>query len=376
VGTLTKLNIIGSESAEANTRVAFRQEVVNAMRTGEVLLFGTAIASPGGPIPIGPALAPVYLAMAAQGLEDYPVDFERQTADVMIEGYKFVDEIPDSNILFNIVPPLKDWTFPLLPIVNLILELLGLLKIPDPPKWLRENIPKIIEKSKEFGEAVTELATECKPSKLAKLLNEIDPSIDPKKAEEEMNKPIGDTGKRMCELIVSLELPEFKLPPLPVPFIKPWTWPAFTPPFFPIPPADIPFPILTMPTWPAPGWNLDPIPINWVFELKIIPAILKAIEKLVAKAMEIVNAIREGVEAAIRWIIEFLVKEIIQPVMEAIGDMIRKYVMLAAVVAVFIKNMIASLVVSILGLLLGAGLFTWSAAYILGLLPEGATAPE
>ena len=56
--------------------------------------------------------------------------------------------------------------------------------------------------------------------------------------------------------------------------------------------------------------------------------------------------------------------------MEAIGDMIRKYVMFAAIVAVFIKNMIASLVVSIIGLLLGAGLFAWGAAYTLGLLPE------
>ena len=370
MGTLTDLGIIGGETAEANTRVAFRQEVVDAMRTGEVLLFGMSIASPGGPVPLGVGLAPVLLDMAAQGLEDYPEDFERQTADVMIEGYKFVDNIPASNILFNIAPPIKDWTFPLLPIIKFILEILALLKIPDPPAWVMEHIPKIIEKAEDFGEAVTELATECKSTKFAKLLAEIDPEIDAKAAEVEFDKPIGDTGKKLCELIPTLELPSFSLPTLPIPFIQPWTWPAFTPPFFPIPPASIPFPVLTMPSIPAIGWNLDPLPINWVFELKIIPAILAAIEKLIAKAAELVQIVLDGIDAVIKWIIEFLIVEIIQPIMEAIGDMIRKYVMFAAIVAVFIKNIIASLVVSIIGLLLGAGLFAWGAAYTLGLLPD------
>lgn len=367
MGTLKKLNIIGSETAEQNSRVAYREQTVSAIRTGEVLLFGLPIASPGGPIPLGVGLTQPILEMAAQGLEDYPTDFENQTADVMIEGYKLIDNIPDSNVLQPF--GLKDWTFTLLPLVNFILELLALLKVPDPPAWLMEKLPEIIKKSEEFGEAMTELATECKSGKLAKLIVSLDPELKEEVLKGELDKPVGNTGKRLCELIPTLELPKFSLPPLPVPFIQPWTWKAFSPPFFPIPPASIPMPLFN-PTWPSIGWSPELPTWNHTFDLTIIPIILECIQKIIDAVAELAKIIIEGVVAVIKWLIEFMIKNIVMPIVAALSEMLKKFVTFAAAIAVFLKNILAALVVSIIGLLLGAGLFSWGAAYTLGLLPE------
>ncbi len=362
MGTLADLGIVGSDTAEAGSRSSFRQETVQAIRTGEVRLFGVLISEvAGGPIPM-PLLIPPFNEQAAQALEDFPDDFENQTADAMIEAYKLIDAIPASNI----AAPVTDYTFPILPVIKFILEILALLKVPDPPAWIIVKIPQIIAKAPEFLEAIEQLASECKSEKLVKFFKDLDPELDEAELKANLEKEIGSTGKTLCELIpFPIPLPPFppKLPTLPVPFMFPLNWPAFG-----LPGISIPVPMITLGI-PTIGWPQWPPPWHWIFTLHIIPAIIAFINMIAQFIAELIAAILEGIEALILKLIELMIKYIIMPVMEAIGDILEKFITLAASIAVFFKNIFAALIVSIIGLILGAGFFAWGGAYLLGILP-------
>ena len=366
MGTLTELGIIGSETSEQRSRVAFRQQTSEAIRFGEVLLFGVPLLSPNGPILL-PELLPVFRQQAADALDEFPEDFQNNMADALINTYELIDKIPAANVAKPL--GITDPTAPLMPVIKILLDIIFSLGIDNPLPWFIERIPKIMSPLElpKWTSAIAALAT-CDYDPLAERMVSVDDSLSKSEVLEKLRKEVGNTGKTLCEFVPPpLPLPTLSIPPLPVPFIQPWTWDIFQPPFFPLPP-EIPLPFFN-PTLPAIGWNLNPIPWNWIFELHIIPAIIKAIQEIIAKVAELIAKIPEGLIAFITAIIEMVV-EVILAALAAIAEMLEQFITFTAAIAVYLKNTIASLVVSIVGLILGPGIITFGAAHLLGLLPE------
>lgn len=327
MGTLSDIGALPDKKVFCQN---FRNKVKQILAEGKGSLLGV-------PVPLTlPPLPPAAVEAQIKAIDDFPDDFDANFCGPAYDLLKKIDDAIPNNKGKGLVPPIFDPTFPLLPVIKFLLELLAMLGIPDPPAWLMLNIPALAVNT-DLPDAITELATNCNPEPLAKIINDTDPSLDPEQVKDKL--------KTLCPFTIDLTIPSLPIPPD--------FGINFDINFFPIPLGfvipDLSFPNINFQwtlVWPS--IILDLFMAVFTFKIEIplpgpdIPAWLKAL-------------------------IEALMLVLIGLIILALAPLLAFLLFVAVVIAIVVL-LLAAFIVCIIGFVLGAGLVAWAAAYLLGML--------
>ena len=307
----------------------FRNKCKQVLREGQGSLLGVPVPFPLPPMP------PAAVEAQIKAIDDFPDDFDKSFGEPAYDLLKKMDDaIPNNK--GGLVPPVMDPTFPVLPVITFILELLSKLGIPDPPAWLMLHLPKLAANT-DLPDALTELSTNCNPEPLATILTDIDPNIDIDQAKDNL--------KRLCPFTIDLSIP-----PLPIP---PDFGIGFDINFFPIPLGFV-IPDLSFPN------------INFQWTL-VWPSIILDLFMAVFTFQVDIPLPSADIPAWLKAIIEALMAILIGLIMLALAPLLA-FLLFTAVIITIVILILAAFVVCIIGFILGAGLIAWAAAYLLGML--------
>lgn len=309
-------------------------------------------------------------------------DFKKNFID---SGFKpifdLIDAIPPVNILkpIGIIDP----TAPLLPITNVITDILSSIGIENPNEFFLTKMDKIIKKKDDLLKALDDIKKNGEEAikkgieKLAVIFNEIDSKLDIEKLKSKINEKIKNIKSVLS--IPEIELPEppyFSLPDLSD--LKSFALTFFK---FDLPNLDINIeldPLAYIET--ILNFNLDIPPIGVMFveiaKIKIqmlielslgIPAFLKtAIDKIKELFLSGNFSLKEMIKSILDSVLNYFFEKMNSS--SKIKKLIDNASTLVYVINTLIQNLVGSLVVSIVGIIFGKGLIMKSTAIGLGLL--------
>lgn len=293
--------------------------------------------------------------------------------------FNLIDAIPPINILKSLPIPITDPTAALLPLTNVIAEILASVGILNPNEFFLTKIGKFLEKKERLLIALNKLKSDSSNviqrgiNRLAAIINEIEPELEIETLKAKIAEKIDDIKN-------VLNIPDISLP---------------QPPYFQVPSiTDLALFALSFFNFPIPDIpNItidDIIALYFDFELEIPPIgvffaeIAKSIIEMLA---ELAAGIPPYLTTAISKIVElfplnFNLHSILKAISDAvinylfeklgasekISNLIQKGTGIVFVINELVLSLVSSLIVSIVGVLFGKGLIMKSSAIGLGLL--------
>lgn len=293
--------------------------------------------------------------------------------------FNLIDAIPPINILKSLPIPITDPTAALLPLTNVIAEVLASIGIPNPNEFFLTKIGKFLEKQDALLRALDKFKSSTASvvqkgiNRLAAIINEIEPELEIETLKTKIAEKIDDIKD-------VLNIPDISLP---------------EPPYFQVPDiTDIVSFALSFFNFPIPDIpNItidDIIALYFDFELEIPPIgvfFAEIAKSIIEMLVELASGIPPFLTVAIDKIIELfplnfslagILKAISESVIgylfeklaasEKISNLIQHGSGIVYVLNGLILSLVSSLIVSIVGVLFGKGLIMKSSAIGLGLL--------
>lgn len=293
--------------------------------------------------------------------------------------FNLIDAIPPINILKSLPIPITDPTAALLPLTNVIAEVLASIGIPNPNEFFLTKIGKFLEKQNALLRALNKFKSSTASvvqrgiNRLAAIINEIEPELEIETLKTKIAEKIDDIKD-------VLNIPDISLP---------------EPPYFQVPDiTDIVSFALSFFNFPIPDIpNItidDIIALYFDFELEIPPIgvfFAEIAKSIIEMLVELASGIPPFLTVAIDKIIELfplnfslagILKAISESVIgylfeklaasEKISNLIQHGSGIVYVLNGLILSLVSSLIVSIVGVLFGKGLIMKSSAIGLGLL--------
>jgi hypothetical protein len=232
-------------------------------------------------------------------------------------------------------PLVVDPTTVVAPIIEKVVEFVEKIKPDAPYEWIVEHMPDLVAAFND-PKLVAQLADCDKtPTKFAKAINEMDPSIDVDTAK--------DLASGLCGFSVEIELPSIDLSfPLPIP------------PH----PFDLEFhlEIDFDPRWPS---------LGWIF-FKIGDYLIRLF-KMFGELVTLVIGAFPNIKAMLQAILQWIQDNFILPLSYELKPLLDMPFFVAIINAILFI-LVASIAVCLIAMILGFGLITIGGAYLLGLV--------